>query len=139
MSTEAKCLRVLIVDDEETIANSLSLIVQGRGHFTRTAYSAEQATEVVPEFQPHVVISDVMLPGIDGVEFAAWLEDNYPDCVVLLISGHPETSRRLRPGGQSGFPIMAKPFPPSELLSFLANYAAERRERVQEGPNSNIS
>ncbi|UWZ82369.1 response regulator [Occallatibacter riparius] len=138
MSTEAKSLRVLIVDDEETIANSLSLIVQGRGHFTRTAYNAEQAIEIVPEFRPDVVISDVMLPGIDGVEFAAWLEDRYPDCIVLLISGHPDTSRRLRPGQLSKLPVLAKPFPPSELLSFLADYAADRRERAHEGLKPNI-
>ena len=124
MSPEAKCLRVLIVDDEETIANSLAMIVQGRGHFTRAAYTAEEAIGIVPDFRPDVVISDVMLPGMDGVEFAAWLEDHYPDSIVLLISGHPGTGDKLRPVGRSEPQIFAKPFQPSQLLAFLADFAA---------------
>ncbi len=119
MQPDTKCLRVLIVDDEHSIADSLALIVQGHGHFTRTAYNAEDAAEIVAAFHPNVVVSDVMLPGMDGVQFAAWLEDSHPDCSVLLISGHPDTSDRLRPNGHTLPPILAKPFHPSQVLSFL--------------------
>ncbi|UWZ84439.1 response regulator [Occallatibacter riparius] len=92
LRSESRALRVLIVDHQEAIAETLAMIVKGNGHSACIAHSAEQATGIFPEFRPEVVISDVMLPGMDGVQFAAWLKDRDPNCAVLLISGHPDTS-----------------------------------------------
>jgi CheY-like chemotaxis protein len=60
----------LIVDDQQNIADSLALILQKRGHIVRAAYSGEDAVLIAQSFQPHAVVSDVMMYGMSGVELA---------------------------------------------------------------------
>jgi CheY-like chemotaxis protein len=114
--------KILIVDDERTVADSLNLILSGRGYETRAAYSAEQAIELLAQWQPDLAIIDVMLPQMNGIQLAGILRGNYPACRVLLISGHPGTSELLsaaRDGGSS-FEILAKPLHPTFILDTVS-------------------
>lgn len=123
--TSAAPFRVLIVDDEHSVADTLAMIARGAGYLARVAYSGEQATQIADELQPHATVSDVMLPGMDGLELTAWLEEHHPACTMLLMSGHPGTNDLLRPNGHPLPPILAKPFDPGDLLLFLAECAAK--------------
>ena len=69
--------QILIVDDEATVADSLQLILSGRGYDVRAVYSAEQAIEVLADWPPKLAIIDVMLPRMNGIEFAKVLKANY--------------------------------------------------------------
>lgn len=116
--------RVLVVDDEKVIADSLMMIVRSRGFDGRAAYSAEEAIRIAESFRPQAVISDVMMPGMDGVELAVYLRANYPECTILLISGNATAAEVLEgriPSGQSPPRILLKPIHPAEILNFLAS------------------
>jgi DNA-binding response OmpR family regulator len=115
-------LRVLIVDDEQVVADTLVAIAAARGYAARAAYSGEEAARIADEFKPHACISDVMMPGMNGLELADWLEDHHPDCKTLLISGQIDTEAMDGHVARHGRlrSILPKPVYPTELLVFLA-------------------
>lgn len=79
--------RVLIVDDERVIANTLAMILSRSGYATKVAYSAEQAIEVANVFKPDLLIADVVMNDIGGSEAATWIRGSLPSCKVILFSG----------------------------------------------------
>lgn len=121
MTTEKAPNRVLIVDDERIIADSLALILRGRGFDARAAYSGEEAAEIAIAWEPDAVISDVVMGKMDGVALAIYLAQALPSCKVLLISGNPATEQLIDASKDFGyeFPILPKPFHPENIFEFL--------------------
>lgn len=115
--------KILVVDDEESIADTLALIFSSNGYDARTSYSAEQALEMLEEWRPDLAIIDVVLPGMNGIEFAIFLKASYPDCHFLLFSGQPGTGGLLEEAKRKGhlFEILAKPLHPTFMLATVAN------------------
>jgi DNA-binding NtrC family response regulator len=112
-----------VVDDEETIADTLALIFSSNGYDARSSYSAEQALEMIEEWSPDVAIIDVVLPGMNGIEFAIFLKASYPGVHFLLFSGQPGTGGLLEEAKRNGhlFEILAKPLHPTFMLATVAN------------------
>jgi CheY-like chemotaxis protein len=110
--------RVLIVDDEMAIADTLALIFKTQRYEVRTAYSAERAIETLAEWQPNLAILDVILPEMNGIDLAIVIKDNYAACHVLLFSGHANTAMLLEEAGRKGhqFEVLAKPVHPNLML-----------------------
>jgi DNA-binding NtrC family response regulator len=115
--------RVLIVDDEKTICATLAAIFTSRGYESKVAFSAEQAIEIIAEWQPDLAILDVGLPKTNGIDLAIALKTSHPACRVLLFSGHPGTIDLLADAAADGhaFEIMAKPAHPTVLLDRAAD------------------
>jgi DNA-binding NtrC family response regulator len=109
----------LIVDDERVIADTLSMIFLTNGYEARAAYSAEQATEIMVGWLPDLVIVDVILPEMNGVELAVVLSQQFPNCRILLFSGQAATADLLADAATKGytFEILAKPVHPAEMLA----------------------
>lgn len=122
MSPNTAPRKILIVDDEAAVADSLRLIFSSRGYEARAVYSAERAIEVLAEWQPHLAIVDVMLPQMNGIQLAGILRGNYPACRILLISGHPGTAELLSDAEKQGrsFEILAKPLHPTFILDMVS-------------------
>lgn len=110
--------RILIVDDEMAIADTLALIFKSQHFETRTAYSAERAVEILAEWRPDLAILDVILPEMNGIDLAIVIKDNYRSCHVLLFSGHANTAMLLEEAGKKGhqFEVLAKPVHPNIML-----------------------
>jgi CheY-like chemotaxis protein len=121
MPTDPRPTRVLVVDDQRFIADSLALILQGWGYEARAVYSGEDAAQVALEWNPHAVLTDVMMGKMDGVALAIFLAQAQPSCRVLLMSGNNATEQLLAESRQLGhdFPILAKPFHPDSIREFL--------------------
>jgi DNA-binding response OmpR family regulator len=115
--------KILIVDDEAKVAETLELIFSTRGYDVRTAASAEEAIEILAEWRPELAIVDVMLPRMNGIDFGIALKSNYPNCVVLLLSGHPGTAELLDVARERGhnFDILAKPLHPAFILDTVSS------------------
>ncbi len=114
--------RVLLVDDEHVIADTLSLIFQHAGYETATAYNGRQAVEIARSFLPDIVISDIIMADMDGIEAAIHIQRDVPQCRIFLISGQaasPPLADRARRDGHA-FPLIAKPINPQELLARVA-------------------
>jgi CheY-like chemotaxis protein len=122
MSISFEPKRVLFVDDERLIADTLAIIFSSQGYETRAVYSAEQAFELISDWLPNLAVIDVRLPGMNGIDLAIRLRAEYPDCRVSLFSGQASTSDLLERARQNGhsFDIIAKPVPPGEIASMPA-------------------
>ena len=95
-------MRVLVVDDESVIADSLALIFRASGFEARAVYSGERALELAPMFEPDVLISDVVMRGITGIEVAIYVRENLPGCRILLFSGQATTSDLIQAADTKG-------------------------------------
>lgn len=121
-ATRLRKRKVLVVDDEEPIADSLKLIFDQWGCESRAAYSGEMAIAMLSEFEPEIVVSDVIMPGISGIQTALTILAAVPNCTVLLISGNEASATLLEAARLQNhqFEILAKPFHPSDLLIRLS-------------------
>jgi CheY-like chemotaxis protein len=119
-------MRVLIVDDESVIADSLALIFRASGFEACSVYSGERALELAPSFEPDVLISDVVMRGITGIEVGIYVRQHFPACRVLLFSGQAATSDLIQAADTKGyhFDILNKPVHPQVLLEYLQDSAA---------------
>jgi DNA-binding response OmpR family regulator len=118
MNTGSATPTILVVDDEHVLADMLALILQRSGYNSTAVYSAAEALAAL-EISPDLIISDVMMPDVDGVELAVQVSKLLPGIKILLISGHAGTQELLKASGLS-LDFLAKPFTPEELLARVA-------------------
>lgn len=116
--------RVLMVDDEHSIADTLATIFANAGYSARAAYSAEEALPLIAEWNPQLVIVDVRLPGMNGIELAIRVKAEYPHSELLLFTGDDTVGELLESARQQGhhFDVLAKPVPPDDFLSLAARF-----------------
>ena len=110
---------VLVVDDERTIADTLSVILAKNGFAVLTAYDARSALELAHVIPPDLLLSDVVMrPDMDGTELAIAVVTAIPDCRILLFSGHAATVDLLVKARGMGhdFHLLTKPVHPADLL-----------------------
>lgn len=116
------CKRILVIDDENNIADSLTEILIVHGYDAVAFYDGRSAVEFVREECPAIVISDVIMPNLNGVETALAIQEICPYTRVLLFSGQAGTAdilERARSGGHD-FDLLPKPIHPVELLKKLS-------------------
>ncbi len=113
--------RVLVADDEQVIDNTLAIILNQAGFEARAVFSGEKAVEEIDTFHPDMLISDVIMTGMTGIEAAIITRQRLPKCKVLLFSGQAATADLLEKARLEGheFQILAKPVHPTDLLEKL--------------------
>lgn len=121
MNKSASKPRVLIADDERVIADTLVMILNQSGFTARAVYSGEKALEAAAEFQPEMLISDVIMGGLNGIDAAIRIQELLPKIKILLFSGQAATADLLEKARANGheFEILAKPVHPQDLLDKL--------------------
>jgi CheY-like chemotaxis protein len=125
VSNEPKGPRVLIVDDEQMIASTLAQILNGSGFVAKAVFSGEHAVPEASEFRPDVLLTDVIMRGISGIDVAMQVSKVLPACRVILFSGQASTADLLDRAEALGysFEVIAKPIHPKELLLMLGHRA----------------
>ena len=116
-----KCRTILVVDDEEIVANTTVEILNMAGFCAFVAYDGQTALELAAKFHPDVLLTDVLMPGMNGVELAVALSKVLPETQILLISGQAGTIdllEKTRVEGHS-FELIAKPIHPMKLIERL--------------------
>ena len=113
--------RILVVDEESVTADTLAEILRHNGYATETAYDATGALERALLSPPDLVITDVALPGMSGVQLAVTIKRVYPDCKILLYSGHVSTPELIRSPhcAPYDFTLLSKPVRPRDLLALV--------------------
>jgi two-component system nitrogen regulation response regulator NtrX len=117
---------VLIVDDEEGICESLSGIFEDDGYSVLTAHSGEDALKSVKEDNPDLVLLDVWLPGIDGIQTLEKIMHLKPDLPVVMISGHGNIDLAVKATRMGAYDFLEKPLSLERVL-LAAKRALERK------------
>ena len=113
--------KVLVVDDERRIADTLTEILEMAGFHVMTAYDGWEAVEAAVRFHPDYLLSDVLMPRMNGVELAIAIRKMCPAARILLFSGQAGISDILLDGQRQGFEfeLIAKPIHPLKLIERL--------------------
>lgn len=125
--TEAPAARVLLVDDDEAIISTLGPYLERAGFEVAIARDGEQALQLHPVHDPDIVVSDVLMPGIDGRELVRRLRRSETWTPVILLTQVDEASERAAALDEGADDYLGKPFLPSELVSRIR--AVLRRTR----------
>jgi DNA-binding response OmpR family regulator len=132
-TTESNSYRtvVLVVDDESVIADTLVEILNRNGYAAIAAYDAEGALETALLMPPELLITDVVLPEMNGIELAITVRRIFPDCKIILFSGQASTSGLLASANQAGhqFSLINKPVHPRDLLARVTEMFKSRRDQ----------
>jgi DNA-binding response OmpR family regulator len=110
--------KILIVDDEQVIADTLAIILSKSGFDTFVAYDGASALALAYKLAPDLIVSDVVMPKMSGVDLAIAVTQTMPECRILLFSGQAATVDLLEEARQSGhnFTTLTKPVHPTDLL-----------------------
>ena len=113
--------RILVVDDERLIADTIVQILNRNGFVAEAAYSGSRAIELSKLYCPELVLSDVMMPHVDGVEAAIAIREHCPDTRIVLFSGQAATVEILARARERGFhfELLPKPIHPTQLIKHL--------------------
>lgn len=111
--------RVLVVDDARAIASCSALILQGAGFEAKAVFSGEQAVEVARSYHPDLLLTDISMGAMTGIEAAARIKESLPECKVLFVSAQTGILDALTNARKPAFEFDAlrKPVHPTELLA----------------------
>jgi two-component system OmpR family response regulator len=109
-------INLLLVDDEKEFVTTLAERLSFRGIRVRTAQDGEEALRLVAEEVPHVVVLDVMMPGLGGLEVLKRMKAQFPDLPVLLLTGHGSAGDGETGMRNGAFDYLIKPLDIDVLL-----------------------
>jgi DNA-binding NtrC family response regulator len=118
MSDMRRRPRVFVVDDEQVIASTLAMILRKNGFDAISFTEPLEALEAAGLEAPDLLISDVVMPGLSGIDLAVQLQERCQNCNVLLFSGQAATAGMLETARANGhnFELLLKPVHPADLL-----------------------
>ena len=130
--------RVFVVDDEHVIASTLAAILKLHGYCAKAFTSPLEALAAAQATAPDLLISDVAMPGLSGVDFAIQMKTQHPNCKILLFSGHAHTQDLLEDARSQGhdFELLQKPVHPFRILARIGAPGAENTIPVPPAPLS---
>jgi len=126
--------RILIVDDEEIVIRSCLRILGENGHEAEAVQSGGDALRKIEESRYDVMILDIMMPRMDGLEVLQRVKETHPDIDVIMITGLSQIETAVKAMKLGAFDYLPKPFDPDEL-KLVVERALERRRLLQENLN----
>lgn len=123
--------KILVVDDERSIRNTIKELLDMEGHTVDVAVSAMEALDKCASTRYELVVSDIKMPEIDGIELLSKLKGLYADLTVVMISGHGDIATAVDCIKQGAFDFIEKPIEMNRFLLTIRN-ATERDMLVQE-------
>lgn len=117
-----KSNRIIVIDDEPAIADSLAAIFQLSGYEVEAYYDGQSALQACTAKAPDLLVSDVTMPGLTGLDLAILVRELWPSCKVLLFSGLSSSFDLVERANRQGhdFEILEKPIAPLLLLEKVA-------------------
>jgi two-component system, NtrC family, response regulator PilR len=123
--------KILVVDDEPSMREFLAILLEGEGYLVDQAECAEDALRSMEQERYHLVISDVNMPGLDGIELLARIKALAPETAVLMITAFTTAEQAVEAMKLGAYDYIGKPFKVEEVKVLVAK-ALEKRSLVQE-------
>jgi CheY-like chemotaxis protein/glycine cleavage system H lipoate-binding protein len=129
--------KILVVDDEIPVCKSVSSALEQEVYAVDLALSGEEALKKEQENRYDVIIADLMMPGMSGMELLKAVKAKRPDLTVIMITGYPSVKTAVQAVKLGAFDYIPKPFTPDELRS-LVRRALKRKQLYEEGLPSEV-
>ena len=123
--------RVLIVDDESGILESLRILLKTEGFVPFTAHGGRQGLEKIDELKPDIVLTDVRMPDVTGVQILSHARQTDHEMPVILMTAQATLQSAMQAVNEGAFYYIQKPFRNDELIAILKRAAEHRRLRVE--------
>lgn len=120
-------IKVLLVDDEEEFVTTLAERLEIRGYEPHTSQDGEEALEMIDNNAYDVIVLDLMMPGLSGLEVMQQAKDKKPDLPVILLTGHGSTREGMEGMRHGAFDYLMKPLDIDELITKMDEAAGEKR------------
>ncbi len=124
---------VLVVEDEETLRHIILSVLEEKGYQVRVAETAEKGLSMLWNFNPAVALLDIMLPGMNGLQFLREVKAISPDTEVIIMTAQSTPERVQEAMANGAFDFLEKPFADLETLWKTVNRAMRRRDEIQTG------
>ncbi|MCE5230164.1 response regulator [bacterium] len=125
-------MKVLIVDDDEITSDLIEIIVSSAGHETRTAIDGREGLELFGRFAPDLVITDIQMPRMNGLELLAAIRQQNADAIVIVATAYGSEEYALDALRRQANNYLKKPVEPKQLLALLRQYAVATEARNKE-------
>ena len=119
--------RILIVDDELSMRDFLSILLEREGYYTDQAENAEKALKMLDSLSYDLIISDVNMPGLDGLALLKLVKRTAPETAVLVITAFSTSEQAVEAMKLGAYDYLAKPFKVEEIKVLVKN-ALEKRD-----------
>src|SRR5512136_2785208 len=123
--------KIIIVDDEEVVLDSCTMILEGSNYIVKTAQDGTSGLELVNQFQPDLVFIDLKMPGIPGTEVLEKITHADPTIVCTVITGYATVSSAVEAMKKGAYDFLPKPFTPDEFR-LITKRGLERRRLMLE-------
>src|SRR5512132_4155417 len=120
---------VLVIDDESGILDTLRILLKNEGFAPHTANGGQQGLELIERLAPDIVLSDVRMPNVGGVQVLSAARAKDPDTPVILMTAQATLQSAMQAVNEGAFYYIQKPFRNDELVAILKRAAEHRRLR----------
>src|SRR5919112_2974578 len=122
---------VLVIDDESGILDTLRILLKNEGFAPHTALGGKQGLDMITDVQPDIVLSDVRMPSVGGLQVLSAARSHDPDTPVILMTAQATLQSAVQAVNEGAFYYIQKPFRNDELVAILRRAAEHRNLRVE--------
>jgi two-component system nitrogen regulation response regulator GlnG len=122
---------ILVVDDDQSIATAFERFLKHEGHVCVVASNAEEALRLVAERDPDLVVMDIRMPGVDGLQTLQQMRARYPDLYVVMMTAYGTSQTSIDAIRAGAFEYLTKPLDLDQLRTVIRHALAARRGREQ--------
>ncbi|MGD9157361.1 MAG: sigma-54 dependent transcriptional regulator [Desulfobacteraceae bacterium] len=124
-------LRILVIDDEQIIAKSCERSLTEEGYDVRIAFSGNDGMNMIKSESFDLVITDIKMPGISGMDILEYIKENRPEILVILVTGYSTIEDAVRSIKMGAFDYIPKPFNPDELVSVVREASIKKMQTLE--------
>jgi DNA-binding NtrC family response regulator len=124
-------MKILIVDDEPVVCKGCERTLVEEGYEVRTSLNGKDGIELLQDEEFDIVITDLKMPGISGMQILVHIKENYPDIQVIIITGYSTIENAIESIKKGAFDYISKPFTPEELVSVVREASMKRIQTIE--------
>lgn len=123
--------KILIVDDDDTLRESMVSILESEGYMLDVARSGGEAETKIRNNVYNLILLDIRLPDISGIELLAKINDYAPRMKKIMLTGFPDTNSAIKSVNEKADAYLVKPFDPEKLLEVISENLAQQKEELR--------